>query len=178
MLFPFIVVILIILFIIVRKIYPYPGKKLFCKLCGSPMCKKCRIGQLCHDCVQITESTREEPQKKQLKSKIKNRRQRLIQLTTIFLNLLFPGAGEFYKEDKINISGIVLIAITSCIYATYIAFFTFDFSYPFWVIKNCFTVIFLCLLIYNLFFIITSLKDLLFELRSKEDAYVVSWKSQ
>ena len=175
---PLLILTLIILFMLFSKIKSHPEKKLFCKLCGSLLCKKCSIGQLCRNCVQITESIHEESQKKQIKSKIKNRKQQLIQITTIILNLLFPGAGELYKESNINFSGIFLITITACIYAIYVAFFTFDFSYPFWVVKNCFTVFFLCLLTYNLFFVIISLKDLIIELRSKEDRHVISWKSK
>ena len=174
---PLLILTLIILFMLFSKIKSHSVNLLFCKLCGRLLCKKCSIGHLCRNCIQMTESTHEELQKKQLKSKIKNRAQRQIQNITIILNLLFPGAGELYKESNINFSGIFLITITACIYATYVAFFTFDFSYPFWVVKNCFTFLFLCLLIYNLYFVIVSIKDLIMELRSKEDKHVISWKS-
>lgn len=177
LLFPFVVLLLIVLLFILAKLKLYPDRRRFCKLCGSPLCKKCRIGQFCRNCVRITESTHEEAQKKQLKLKMKGRKERVIQVTTIILNLLFPGAGELYRENTVAFSGIILIIITSCFYATYVAFFTFDFSYPFWVAKNSFTFIFFGLLLYNLFFAVVSIKDLLIELQSGEGKYVISWKS-
>lgn len=146
-----------------------PEEYLFCKLCGNPMCKKCRDGLICQDCIQATNTIRNEALCKQAKISIMNRKRLIINLTTTILNFLFPGAGGLYKKESIGPFNIILTIVTSFIYASYAALFSFSFSYPFWVAKSCFTVVFICLFMYSLYFAISSVKVLLFELHTSED---------
>lgn len=141
----------LIIFSSIRISNPF-AKRSFCKLCGVPICRKCRIGPLCSRCVHETQAIHNESLSKRIKSRIV-RNERLIKIfTKIIISFFYPGAHRFYNVDKIVFVGIIQTIFTSAVYAGYMAIFLFDFSYPFWVVKDCFHLVFWSLIIFNVYF--------------------------
>ncbi len=140
----------------------------FCKLCGNPMCRRCRIGPLCTDCIQATDNAHSESLNKHVKKLISRRKRLILIITRAILKGIFPGTDTIYKKKTIPVTGFVFLILTCFIYGLYCALFTFTFSYPFWVVQRLFTVLFCLLLVYSCIFIIRALRDLVKKLTSME----------
>ncbi len=132
----------------------------FCKLCGNPMCRKCRDGAICNTCSHSTESSHNENVKNRIRQKIIANRRRKHKLKALILNLLFPGTGTLYNRDNLRISGILLMAITSLFYATYFMVATIKMAYPAELMDKMFLILLLGPAIYNMFFLGAFLKNI------------------
>lgn len=133
----------------------------YCKLCGNPMCRKCRDGAICNTCSHATESSHNENIKNRIRQKIIAERRRKHKLKALILNLIFPGSGTIYNRDNIRISGVALIFFTSIFYATYYTIATVKFSYQSALMDKMFFLLIAVPVIYNIFFFGTFIKDIL-----------------
>ncbi|MFP4416956.1 MAG: tetratricopeptide repeat protein [Chitinispirillaceae bacterium] len=133
---------------------PRRRKKIFyCRLCERTMCKKCRNGSLCTDCVKKLQISRDESNEaRKAEILIRNKRHLVTNLIHHSLNGVFPGSGFLYVGQKKRLS-ITLMVISSLVYASYAAILNFNFSYPFWVIAPLFTMVLTVCLLYSLSFL-------------------------
>lgn len=169
LIFPIIIALLLAKFNTVNK------SILSCKLCGSTMCLKCHMGLLCISCAQNIGTIHNEKLTVNKKLKIQDRTLIKEKYIHTILNIFFPGAGNLFKDSTVSFINIVLLLLTSIIYASYTSLFVFNFSYPFWIVKNFFTLLFCCLFIYNILFTIHYLRALFVELKPvdvEEASYV------
>ena len=157
--------IIFLLFLSVRIKNPF-SNSYFCKLCEIPVCRKCRLGTLCHNCIQSINEIQDEKLRKRIKSRIIIKSQFKNKVIKIILTIFFPGSATIYKCNSVTLAGIMSILLTSLIYATYIALFSFNFSYPFWIFHDIFLFSFFCLLAYNGINIIRAIKIFLTEVKS------------
>lgn len=144
-------------------------KKIFyCKLCGIPLCKKCKTGQFCIECVQATRQIQHESADQRAESRIVRRRY----LTGVYLKMaldcLFPGAGLFYTRTERLALPVLMMIISALVYATYYALISFTFAYPFWIVQKWFIAAALLCGLYSLFGLIRASMAMIFELKTKE----------
>jgi tetratricopeptide (TPR) repeat protein len=158
-------IITIILFLSVRIKSPL-SSTYFCKLCNVPMCRKCRFGTLCHNCIQSIKMIQDEKLRRRVESRISNKSQFKNKLIKIILSFFFPGSESIYKCDTVTSTGIMSTLATSFIYATYIVLFSINFSFPFWIFRDFFLFIFFCLLMYNGIYMIRAINAFLIIIKS------------
>jgi tetratricopeptide (TPR) repeat protein len=171
----FLIISPIIILLLLIKFNTINRKILFCKLCQSTMCVKCRIGLLCINCAQKIGTIHNEKLNKNKRLKIHVRTLVTEKYVHIILNILSPGAGNLYNDKASRFTSIILIMLTSFIYASYTSLLIFNFSYPFWIVKNFFILLFCFLLLYNIICTILYLRALFFELKPavmEEASYV------
>jgi Tfp pilus assembly protein PilF len=145
-------------------------KKIFyCKLCGIPLCKKCKTGQFCIECLQSAHRINQESAADQ---NAENRILRRRYLTGVYLKMvldcLFPGAGLLFRRSEKLLLPFVLICLSALTYATYYALITFCFAYPFWIVKGWFVTATILCLLYSLLGIGRALYVFSHEIRTKE----------
>ncbi len=137
-------------------------KNFYCRLCGMPMCKKCRNGMLCTDCVKLLQICRDNPEDlNKAEQKIKKRTEKVRTFISHLLNAFFPGTGSVFSGEK-QLQGILLILISSVVYTFYAVSFSLGFSYPYWVVGHFLrTGLVFCLLFSLSFFICVIMSGIL-----------------
>jgi tetratricopeptide (TPR) repeat protein len=111
-------------------------KVFFCKLCGIPLCKKCKTGNFCLDCLKVSYQTNNETADQTAETRILRNR-RIVNLSIIaVLDLLFPGAGLLYHRRERMVAAVALLAISSLVFAAYCSLLAFSFPSPAWITQN------------------------------------------
>ncbi len=157
--------VLLLILLTAKKVHPVE-KIFFCKLCGNPMCRKCRVGLLCTDCIQATDEVRNETLNKHVTRQILRHKEFIRLLTSNILRGLFPGTEKIYKRTSFKVSGILLLVSTCMIFGSYGSLLTVTFSYPFWIIQKLFIALICCLLVYNITVVTRAIINLIKELKS------------
>jgi hypothetical protein len=124
-----------------------------CKLCQAIVCRKCKRGVICRTCFSATQQIRNEQIRQRIMGKIQFKTQRFRSLMTIFLDMVFPGAGMIYRGASLYQS-LPFIAATSVVYATYVSLFRATFDFPAWTVQGLLTLAYMVLALYNIFFLI------------------------
>lgn len=106
-----------------------------CKLCQTPVCRKCKRGTICRDCFGATQHIRNEQIRQRIMGKIQQKSLRTRAVTAIVLDLLFPGTGLLYRGVPAYQS-LPLVAATSMVYASAVAFVRASFDYPAWALHQ------------------------------------------
>ncbi len=104
-----------------------------CKLCQTPVCRKCKRGSICRDCFSATQHIRNEQIRQRIMGKIQVRSLRFRAMTAIVLDLIYPGAGLVYRGAPLYQSG-PLLAVTSVVYASFAFLIQATFEYPTWIL--------------------------------------------
>lgn len=146
-------------------------KIFYCSICGSAMCKKCRVGPVCGTCNDALSVIQKNNIREKIKTKIIWRKNVVFKSTIHLLNFLFPGAGYLYQTKTIAVIPTLLSSITSFVYALYLLFFTTHFSYPFWVAQRYIHIAVCLLLVYTITFAILSIRYLYRDIRALEVIY-------
>lgn len=160
---PIIVLLLLIKFNTITK------NVLFCKLCRNTMCMQCRVGLLCSNCAQKIGTIHNEKLNNNKRLKIQDRTLITEKYIQTILNIIFPGTGNLCKDKAIGFITIILLLFTSFVYASYTSIFIFNFSYPFWIVKNFFILLLCGLSLYNIIFTIYYLRTLFVEIKPADE---------
>lgn len=98
-----------------------PKQSNACKLCGAAICRQCKRGLVCAECYESLQQIRNENIRQRIIEKIILKSKRLKRCISFWIDALFPGAGMvFYSRGK-NISGAMLMLLTSLMYAALIS---------------------------------------------------------
>ena len=124
-----------------------------CKLCQAIVCRKCKRGVICRTCFSATQQIRNEQIRQRIMGKIQFKTLRFRSLMTIFLDMVFPGAGMAYRGAPLTQS-LLFIAATSVVYATYVSLFRATFDFPAWTVQGLITQAYMVLVLYNIFFVV------------------------
>ncbi len=130
---------------VVKKIYS-------CKLCQTPICRKCKRGGICQDCFNSTQHIRNESIRQRIMSKIQFKSVRLSSLRALILDVVFPGAGMVQRNSTMWLS-IPILLLTSIVYGIY-SFILFPaIVFPSWLLHGVILPFFVLCVLYNAFFI-------------------------
>lgn len=124
-----------------------------CKLCQAIVCRKCKKGLICRTCFNATQQIRNEQIRQRIMGKIQFKTQRFRSLMTIFLDMVFPGAGMVYRGAPLYQS-LLLIAATSIVYATYASLYRASFDFPAWAVQGLIMQAYIVPALYTIFFVI------------------------
>lgn len=102
-----------------------------CKLCQTPVCRKCKRGSICRDCFSATQQIRNEQIRQRIMGKIQTKAVRTHTLTALVLDILFPGTGMVFRSAPVYRS-LPLVTLTAAIYATCASVAGACFEYPGW----------------------------------------------
>lgn len=150
----------ILLFLLSSSFFKSPVriKKLFeCKFCGRTVCKKCSHGILCTSCDSLTTYVKNDKKLEKLKLRILQKFSFWRFQKEMVLDILFPGAAYFFDIKKSSSSTLILLTISSAVYASYIAIFHFSEKHNFG-IEFAFPLA--LLLLFSLSFVIRRINDL------------------
>jgi tetratricopeptide (TPR) repeat protein len=148
-------------------------KKIFyCKLCGLPLCKKCKTGQFCLNCLQATYQTHNGSADQTVENKIVRYRSIRKTLVTTGLNLFCPGAGTLYAGGKRIVSAVSVFLVSSAFFAAYISLFTISSPYPFWYTDTLAAILMVMGGTYTVIFALFSIKSLAANLKAGEAKHV------
>ncbi len=132
-----------------------------CVLCGKPVCKKCRVNDICDDCHSMLHNISNESLVSSLKVKLSDSKRVLILLKAHICDIIFPGTRDIFLKKKSKKRIYSLIPFSILVYTSYAFFLSIDFNViP--QISNIQTLY--CLIpgmLFNLFFIITNLRTLI-----------------
>jgi tetratricopeptide (TPR) repeat protein len=141
----------------VRKIYT-------CKLCQTPICRKCKRGGVCQDCFNSTQHIRNENIRQRIMSKIQFRSRRYHIVIATVLDIVFPGSGLLYASAPLFLT-LPILVLTSAVYGLYLAILAPSLVYPAWLLRSA-TIPVLCgCLLYNAVFIGRALVKFVKELK-------------
>jgi len=129
----------------VRKIYN-------CKLCQTPICRKCKRGGICQDCFNSTQHIRNENIRQRIMAKIQFRSARFHGIVAAALDALFPGSGMLYAGSSAY-RLIPLLLASSIVYGTYFALASPSLVYPGWLLRGMAVPLCGMCLLYNAFFV-------------------------
>ncbi len=136
-----------------------------CVLCGKPICKVCRINDICNECHSMLHNIKNESLTSSLKVKLSKNRRVVILLKAHLCDLLFPGTRDIFlkKKSKLRITG--LIPTTLFVYTMYSLIPQIEFNLiPLITLKYKF-IILSPGVIYSLYFIITNVRSLIVNIR-------------
>ena len=142
-------------------------KMFFCKFCGTPICRTCRAGVLCTDCLRATAMTGGKATAGQAMTRARKRRRVLQRLSTLLLELFFPGCSGLARTKEVSLRDLRLMPTTSLVYAGYVFIFSLTIPYPFRAVRNLLVMPFTCLVCYNLYFVLTIGRAFYREFRTK-----------
>jgi hypothetical protein len=143
----------------VRKIYT-------CKLCQTPICRKCKRGGICQDCFNSTQHIRNENIRQRIMAKLQFRSRRFHVVVATALDTLFPGAGMLYAAAPLYATLPVLVA-TSVVYGSYFVLLFPMLDYPAWLWGRISPPLFAACALYNAFFIGRTVTQVVRELKSR-----------
>jgi tetratricopeptide (TPR) repeat protein len=143
----------------VRKIY-------VCKLCQTPICRKCKRGGICQDCFNSTQHIRNENIRQRIMGKIQLRSRRFHVIIATFLDMLFPGSGMLYSSAPLYRTLPVLVA-TSVVYGSYLTLLQPSLHYPACLFHSIVMPLFIGCCVYNSFFIVRTVTQLFRELKPR-----------
>jgi hypothetical protein len=106
-------------------------KIFFCKMCGVPICRRCRTKEFCSRCAESVENVPDQAMFQTIMSKFIMRHYHADLMARNFINAVFPGMGPLFVGGGVPAGGILLAAITSGIYAFDAMAFSISFQYPF-----------------------------------------------
>jgi tetratricopeptide (TPR) repeat protein len=106
-------------------------KIFFCKMCGVPVCRRCRTKEFCSRCAESVENVPDQAMYQTIMSKFMTRHYRTDLMARNFINAVFPGMGPLFVGDGVPAGSIVLAGVTSGVYASYAMAFSISFLYPF-----------------------------------------------
>lgn len=141
----------------VRKIY-------ICKLCQTPICRKCKRGGICQDCFDSTQHIRNENIRQRIMAKIQFRSRRYHVIVATLLDAVFPGSGMLYATAPLYQTLPVCIA-TSVVYGSYLTMAVPSLEFPAWLLHGTLKPVLCACLIYNAMFLGRALIRLVKELR-------------
>ncbi len=129
----------------VRKIY-------ICKLCQTPICRRCKRGGICQDCFNSTQHIRNESIRQRIMEKIQFRSRQFHAVVATFLDMIFPGCGMLYCNAPFYRTLLALVA-TSVVYGSYLTMLFPMLEYPAWLMHGITLPALCCCLMYNAVFI-------------------------
>jgi tetratricopeptide (TPR) repeat protein len=141
----------------VRKIY-------VCKLCQTPICRKCKRGGICQDCFNSTQHIRNENIRQRIMAKIQFRSRRFHVLIATFLDMAVPGAGMLYSNTSLYWTLPVLI-VTAVVYGSYLIVLYPSTTCPAWLMHSLVMPGLAVCIAYNAFFIVRTLIQVIRELK-------------
>jgi tetratricopeptide (TPR) repeat protein len=143
----------------VRRIY-------ICKLCQTPICRKCKRGGICQDCFNSTQHIRNENIRQRIMAKIQFRSRQYHVIVATLLDAVFPGSGMLYATAPLYRSLPVCIA-TSVVYGSYLTLAFPSLEFPAWLLHGTLTPVLCACLIYNAVFLGRALFRLVNELKPR-----------
>jgi hypothetical protein len=143
----------------VRKIYT-------CKLCQTPICRKCKRGGICQDCFNSTQHIRNENIRQRIMAKLQFRSRRYHVTVAAALDMLFPGTGMLYDGAPLYATLPVLMA-SSVVYGLYFVLLFPALEYPAWLLSGISPPLFAVCALYNAFFIGRIVAQVVRELKPK-----------
>ncbi len=90
-----------------------------CVLCGKPVCKKCRINDMCNECHSMLNNISNEALISSLKVKLSDGKRILILLKAHIADILFPGIRDIFLKMKSKKRIYSLLPITIFLYTVY-----------------------------------------------------------
>jgi tetratricopeptide (TPR) repeat protein len=107
-----------------------------CKLCGLPICRDCKRGDLCLDCHDLTAELTNHPVGQHVRTRILLRRRKWHVILAGVLDMVFPGVGTVWRSSRTSAVGIVLTVATSLVYSVFAFAATARFWYPWYVVQD------------------------------------------
>jgi tetratricopeptide (TPR) repeat protein len=141
----------------VRKIY-------VCKLCQTPICRKCKRGGICQDCFNTTQHIRNENIRQRIMAKIQFRSRRFHVLIATFLDMAVPGAGMLYSNASVYWTLPVLI-LTAIVYGSYLTVLYPSTTCPAWLMSSIVMPGLAVCIAYNIFFMVRTVTQVVRELK-------------
>ncbi len=124
----------------------------FCKLCGMPMCRACRVSRICAGCRERLRSLGSEEGESESEKHIERKTRFIAHTKTAILDALFPGLGSLSSLNNNRVKALLLTAATAVVYGAYGMLFTVRFAYPFWIVRGYFTFALIGLVSYTIYF--------------------------
>jgi hypothetical protein len=106
-----------------------------CKLCQTPVCRKCKRGNICRDCFNATQQIRNEQIRQRIMGKIQVKAVRFRSIIAWVLDVGFPGSGFVFRSAPLYKS-LPLMVLTAALYATGIWMSFACFDYPAWLTEK------------------------------------------
>jgi tetratricopeptide (TPR) repeat protein len=141
----------------VRKIY-------VCKLCQTPICRKCKRGGICQDCFNSTQHIRNENIRQRIMAKIQFRSRRFHVLIATFLDMAVPGAGMLYSNASLYWTLPVLI-VTAIVYGSYLTVLYPSTTCPAWLMHSIVMPGLAVCIAYTVFFMVRTVTQVVRELK-------------
>jgi len=145
-------------------------KKLFeCRFCGRIICRKCKSGTLCQSCYEATQFMSNEKSLEKMRKIISAQTKKINLVKCAIVGIVFPGADKLLGSE-ISIWKVLLnLLASSAVYATYKSVFS---SMSVSCSEPLLLVILLLVLpiIYNIYFIIKSIKETIQGFRESQNA--------
>jgi len=132
-------------------------KIFFCKLCGVPICRKCKAKEYCAPCYESVEHIPDQTIMHQILTKASLKRYRTRIVVPNAISMLFPGMGPLYANESLTAGPLLLALLSSAIYAVYVTAHAITFAYPLFVAGGLFWALLAPCFGYTIFFLINGI---------------------
>ena len=107
-----------------------------CKLCQTPMCRRCKKGALCDRCFQQLHQIRNENIRQRIIEKILHKNRRTKQICTSLMDVVFPGCGMLYQASGAPAAAFLFMTLAASVYGALYALHSIPMVCPFSAVKN------------------------------------------
>ncbi len=138
-----------------------------CRTCGIPVCDRCvKSLNLCSRCYSYAGDVKDREMTSYIENNLSKKHHHNVRMIQMVLNVVFPGLGMWMERRfKSKNLLLILVALSSCVYAAYMILATFRIYYTFNVIRAAIIPFLTPLLLYNMVFIIIFARNVISTLR-------------
>lgn len=90
-----------------------------CTLCGKPVCKKCRVNDICNECNAMLQNITNDNLINSIKVKLADAKRKVIQWKAHIADIIIPGSRDLFLKKKSKKRVYILMPLTMLVYISY-----------------------------------------------------------